>query len=154
MNVLHNFKWPFTWHIKICSVYVISSKSIICMGPSISRPSVFVWGLEACLSAVFVERWDRTWYLRYLNHVDARIPLIRFYVEGEECSGISFMSRNYSVGQVEVWFFPLGQTRGVLRYDTPAPKPVQKLQREKNPLGKKKCVVTHPTLEISPRPRP
>ena len=37
-------------------MYVISSKSVICMGLLISRPSVFVWGPEACLSAVFVKR--------------------------------------------------------------------------------------------------
>ena len=43
-------------HNSLLGKYVISAISIICMGLLISRPSVFVWGPEACLSAVFVER--------------------------------------------------------------------------------------------------
>ena len=35
-------------------LYFGFKRSVICMGLLISRPSVFVWGPEACLSAVFI----------------------------------------------------------------------------------------------------
>ena len=52
MNVLHNFKDLYTAHhnsLGIC----YQLKSTICIGILISRPSLFVWGPEACLSVVF-----------------------------------------------------------------------------------------------------
>ena len=48
-------------HHNLLGIYVmiISSKSVICMRLLISRPSVFVWGPEACLSKVFVVFMER-----------------------------------------------------------------------------------------------
>ena len=46
----------YTTHHNLLGIYVISSKSVIYMGLLISRPSVFVWGPEACLSMVSLER--------------------------------------------------------------------------------------------------
>ena len=54
-------------HIKTRYMYVISSKSVICMELLIPRPSVLVWGPEASLSTVFVKRraiYERKPYLR------------------------------------------------------------------------------------------
>ena len=58
--IISNYLYTAHHNLLGMYMYVISPKSVACVGLLISEPSVFVWGPEACLSMVFMENVPST----------------------------------------------------------------------------------------------